>query len=456
MADLNLDHLEPAQQLEQIVVSSNSEHLASFWLLLDPAEISYTISHLEEHTRTRMLEMLSEARPQLAADLIEHLADEQAADLIEELEPTYAAAIVNQMDSDEQTDVLGEMDEDDADAILQKMDPLEAADARQRLQYEEDTAGGLMMTEYLAYRDDRDVDDVIADLRHRVEEDQQIDVHDLYVIDPQKHLVGVMPMRALLLAPRGTKLVNLMAEDPKCFGVDTHLDELDAAFDFIDCFAVPVLDAQGRLLGIVQRDAIEEALSERSDENLLKVSGIIGGEELRTMPLVGRCLRRLAFLLPILVLLLVSASIIALYENTVSRLPILAAFLPVVAGLCGSGGNQAVAVSMREIALGLIKPNDFFRVLGKEITVGLINGLLLGAVLMGVVGVWQGDWMLAGIVGGVIPLTIVLAVGVGGAVPVLLKGMRLDPAMASGPIVTTTVDLFSFFIVLLFASRMLG
>ena len=452
MDQQNRTMIEPAEQLEEIVDSRNQEHLASFLQLLDPGEVSYAISHMEVEKQTQMLAMLSQVRPQLAADLMEHLADEQAADLIEDLEPAQAAAIVDQMDSDEQTDVLSELDEDDAAAILEKMDPHEAADARLRLQYEEDTAGGLMITEYLAYRGSQDVDDVIADLRHRAESDKELEARYLYVVDKQKRLEGVASMRTLLLSPRRTRLGDLMVRNPKSCNVDTHLDELDAAFDFVEFSVVPVSDTDRRLLGIVQHAAVQEALSERSDENLLKVSGIIGGEELRSMPLLMRCLRRLAFLLPILLLLLASASVIAMYEKTVRSLPILAAFLPVVAGLCGSGGNQAVAVSMREIALGLIKPNDFFRVLRKEVTVALINGLVLGVVLMGIVWIWQDDIALALIIGGAIPLTIILAAGIGGSVPVFLKGLKLDPAMASGPIVTTMVDLFSFFIVLLCAS----
>jgi len=207
---------------------------------------------------------------------------------------------------------------------------------------------------------------------------------------------------------------------------------------------------------VVQRAAVQEALNESASENLLKVSGIVAGEEFRGMPLQSRVVRRLTFLMPIMLLLLASATIIALFQTTVEKLPILAAFLPVVAGLCGSGGNQAVCVSLREISLGLIKPSDWPQVVGKELAVAMMTGLILGASLIGIVWLWQGNLPLALVVGGAVPVVILVAKCVGGGVPLLLRSLKVDPAMASGPVVTTIVDLFSFFVVLLLATWMLA
>ena len=451
MTDETIASNEPWDQLEQIIDTLNPEHLAAFLQLLPPEDTAYTISRLGDARRTQMLSMLSAARPEFAADLMEHFADEHAADMLELLAPKDAAAIVDQMDSDEQTDVLGELDEEDAEAILARMDPAEAIDARQRLRYEPDTAGGLMITEYLAYRDSQDVEEVVRDLREHTDDYGDYEVRYLYVIDDENFFKGVAPMRRLV-APRGRRLIDLMIDDPIKVEVGTPLDALQDLFDRVHYTAVPVLDERGRMVGVVEEAAVQEAVSEQVNEDLLKVGGIIGGEELRSMPFFGRAVRRLAFLLPILLLLLISASIIAIFEPTVKEIPILAAFLPVVAGLCGSGGNQAVAVSMREISLGLLKPVDFWRVLSKEAGVALMNGLILGVVVFVLAWIWRENAYLGLVVGGAIPLTILIATGIGGGVPVLLSGIGLDPAMASGPIVTTAVDLFSFLIVLTFAS----
>jgi len=155
------------------------------------------------------------------------------------------------------------------------------------------------------------------------------------------------------------------------------------------------------------------------------------------------------------VLLLLSASVIELFVDTVDKVPVLAMFLPVVAGLCGSGGNQAVGVSLREISLGLIGPNDIMRVMVQEVSVALFTGMSLGVMLFGVVFVWQGNIHLAIAVAGAVPVVTLISKCVGGTAPLLLRKVGLDPAMASGPLVTTVTDLCSFICVLLFAYLLL-
>lgn len=448
--------IDATEQLAQVIDGGEAEHLAAFLQLLPPEDTTYTISHLDEERRTKMLSLLSAEHSDLAADLMEHFVDEHAADMIEQLEPSEAAAIVDEMDSDEQTDVLSELDEEDAEAILDEMDPEEAADARHRMRYEEDTAGGLMITEYLVYRKDQDVDAVIADLRANADAYDEYEVRYTYLIDATKKFVGIVTMRSLVMAPAGRKLIDLKIKTPKSVPVDAGLEDLEGLFDRVDFSAVPVVDEQDRLVGVVQRAAVQEALSDSANEDLMKVAGIVAGEEFRSMPMLSRLLRRLAYLLPIMVLLLLSASVIHLFIDTVDKLPVLAMFLPVVAGLCGSGGNQAVGVSLREVSLGLILPGDFVSVLIKEALLALAAGIVLGLAMLLMVWAWQGNFYLGLVVGGSVPFVIVIAKAVGGTVPLVLRSMGLDPAMASGPVVTTVVDLFSFFIVLLFATMLLS
>ena len=448
--------LDMTQQLTQVIDAGDAEQLVVFLRELPPEATTYTISNLDEEHRTKMLSDLSRVDADLAADLMEHFVDEHAAEMIEQLEPVVAAAIVDEMDSDEQTDVLAELDDENAEAILDKMDPAEAEDARERLKYDEDTAGGLMITEYLAYQQDQDVDDVIADLRSNVDEYNEYEVRYAYLVDEAGTFKGVITMRSLVMARPGRKLIDLTIRNPIFIPVEETLEDMEDLFDRVDFSAVPVVDAAEKLVGVVQRAAVQEALSDSANEDLLKVAGIVAGEELRSMPLSSRLLRRLAYLLPIMVLLMISASVIHLFIETVEKVPVLAMFLPVVAGLCGSGGNQAVGVSLREVSLGLVMPGDYMRVLVKEATLALLAGVFLGLVLLLAVWAWQGDFYLGLVVGGAIPIVILIAKSVGGVVPLALRKIGLDPAMASGPVVTTIVDLFSFFIVLLFATLLVS
>lgn len=449
------DSTDALSELEALIQAGNGEAIAHFLHLLPPEDTAYTLSHLGEDDRRRMFEQLSSSAPELGADLLEHFVDEYAAGLITELEPEHAAALVDEMDSDEQADVLAVLTKEDLEAILREMDPQDAEDARERLGYDEDVAGGLMINEYLFYNQGQTVAEVTTDLHARAEEYAEYEVRYLYVVDDRDRLTGVVPLRSLLLVPGWKKIEAQQIRNPVTVTIDTHLDALHDLFDRVDYSAVPVVDHAGKLVGVVQRAAVQEAIGERESDQFLKFGGIIGGEELRSMTIGSRTLRRLAFLLPIMVLLLASATVIALFEDTVARLPILAAFLPVVAGICGSGGNQAVAVSIRELSLGLIDSSDFMQVLMKELVVALLIGAVLGAVLFIVVALWQQNIQLALVLGGAIPFVVTVSKTIGGTVPVLLKKTGLDPAMAAGPIVTTIVDFVGFFTVLMLASVMI-
>ncbi|MEM9415053.1 MAG: magnesium transporter [Planctomycetota bacterium] len=454
MAQETDDKAGAVSQLEELVADGGGEAVVAFLHLLPPEDTAYTVSHLTEDARTSMLSLLSEHDADLAADLLEHFVDEQAAGMIEQLEPDEAALIVDEMDSDEQVDVLSEMADEDAEAILAEMTPEEAIDTRKRLLYDDDTAGGLMITEYLAYHEDQPVREVTVDLQDNAEQYGEYEVRYVYAVDTAGRLTGVVPLRSILLVPPSRPIVSIKIDEAMTVEVDMSLDDLHDLFDRVDLSAIPVLDA-GKLVGVVQRASVQEAVGEREAEQFLRFGGIVGGEELRSMSVGSRAARRMTFLLPIMLLLLASASIIALFEGTVKELPILAAFLPVVAGICGSGGNQAVAVSIRELSLGLIGPGDFRRVLFKELAVATLIGLGLGAVLFGVVLAWQQNVYLAMLLGVSIPFVVTVSKCIGGTVPVLLKKTGVDPAMASGPIVTTVVDLVGFFTVLVLARMMI-
>ena len=446
--------IEPWTQLSELIATNDGNALAMFLHLLAPQDTTYTISRLDDNDRSKMFELLSTADPDLAADLMEHFPDERAAEMIDLLDTTAAAAIIDEMDSDEQTDVLAEMSDEDAEAILERMDPEEADDARARLAYDETTAGGLMITEYLEYREDQAIDDVIEDLRSHADEISEYEVRFLYVSDSDDKLVGVVTLQTLVMGRAGRRLSELMIEKPRQVKAQASLQDVEDIFDRVDYSAIPVVDDNDRLLGVVQRAAVQEALNEAATENLMKLSGIVRGEELRSMPLWTRSLRRLMFLLPIMLLMLGSASIIAIFEPTVEQLPIIAAFLPVVAGLCGSGGNQSVGVSLRELSLGLVKTGDTLRVLRDEFMVAGITGVSLGSILFLIAWGWQHDIHLAMVVGLSVPLATIFAKCVGGVIPLILRAVGLDPAMASSPLVTTLTDLCSYLTVLLLAGAL--
>ena len=443
---------KPWERLLELVEAGDSTQLLDFLNSINPMDTALAISRLRMEEQGRLFSMLN---PVDAAEVIEDISDTQAADLIEELSTEQAAAILGELDSDHVADLLGELDDEDAQAIIDEMDPEEAEEARQFLEYPADTAGGLMISEYLDYLVDQKIHDVHVDLQANRQEYVDYHVQYLYVTDQEGRLCGVLRMHDLLFLNHASLLQQVMISTPLKVTVDATLEDLRNFFEEHDLFGVPVVDADNRLVGVVLPEAVEEARRKHSVHQFLGFSGIVGGEEFRSMPLLQRSGRRLSWLSLNIVLNIIAASVIALYQDTLAAVIALAVFLPMVSDMSGCSGNQAVAVSMRELSLGLVRPNELARVLAKEAGIGLLNGLVLGLMLGAAAWFWKGNPFLGLVVGGALALNTFVAVSFGGLIPLALKRMKLDPALVSSPLLTTVTDMCGFFFVLSFASLML-
>ncbi len=442
----------PWEMLQSLIDGGDAAVLLDFIDSMSPTETARAISRLNAENQGRLFELLS---PEDAAEVIEDISDAQAADLIEELSPQQAAAILEELDSDHLVDLLGEMDEEDAAAILEQMSPDEAIEARQFLSYPADTAGGLMISEYLSYPAEQTIGAVLKDLQDNRETYADYHVQYFYVTDHAERLLGVLRMHDLLFLPRSAALDTVMIRNPHKIAVESRLDQLRDFFEDHTLFGAPVVDLDDRLVGVVLPESVEEARREKTVKQFLGLSGIIGGEEFRTMPLLNRSGRRLSWLSLNIVLNIIAASVIALYQDTLAAAITLAVFLPMVSDMSGCSGNQAVAVSMRELSLGLVRPNELLRVLGKEASLGVLNGLALGVLLGGVALLWKGNPYLGMVVGGALAANTIVAVSLGGLLPLLLKRLKMDPALVSSPLLTTVTDMCGFFFVLSFATAVL-
>ena len=283
----------PWLELERLVELGDASGAEAFLESLPSGETAHTISRMEDSKQIKLLKLLP---VEVAADLIEILSDVQSADLIEKLPFKLAASIVDQMVSDEQADLLAELSQGDAEAIIEQMSPEEAADVRRLSKYEPDTAGGIMITEFLAYPEHLKIDDVVWDLRRNAKKYAAYDVQYVYVVSSDnQRLRGTVRLRDLVLTSGSSRITSIMFTDMHSVEVSANLDQLEDFFDRHDFFGAPVVDELGRLVGVVRRAFVEEALAERADKAMLRIGGIIGGEELRTMPMASRATRRLAF-----------------------------------------------------------------------------------------------------------------------------------------------------------------
>jgi magnesium transporter len=439
-------------QLKEIVESGNVVGLNSFLDTLSAGDTARAISRLDEETQKRLFVLLS---PVEAAELIEDLPDAQAADLIDDLPENTAAAIVEELPSDQQADILAQLPREEAEGILQEMDPQDAQDARRLMEYASDTAGGIMVTEFLSFFEDLTVKDILDNLRQHAEVYAGYDVLYAYVVNRTNALMGVVRLRDLLLAPNDVRVGTLMKGSPIKVNAAATLDELREVFERHDFYGVPVVEDHGKLVGVLQRAAFRDAMESKADRNFLAASGILGGEELRSLPTRVRTLRRLSFLILKIGLNLVSASVIGAYSDTLSSVVALALFLPIISDMGGVSGNQALAVSIRELTLGLIKPKDYWLVFWNEARLGVWLGVFIGAILGSVAALWQKNIILGVVVGAALTLNTILSVCVGGMVPLILRRFRIDPALASSGILTFVTDACGFFFILALATQFL-
>ena len=440
---MDIAEVEPAERLKTLV-ANDPEAIDAYLATLSGAEVVRAMFRLESDERHAILVAVA---PETAAEFIEDVPDEVAADLIEALPVAEAASIVTALPSHEQADVLAEVEDEDVDRILGAMSPASAREARELLGYPAESAGGLMVRQYLAFPGFATAREVLEELTSGVRDLSRYLLQYAYVVEFDGALAGVVRTRDLVAAAPESALAALMNR-PTAVNADADLATVDACLEEAEVLSLPVTDDAGNMLGVVERAHVDDALVERATDDHLKSQGIVGGEELRSMPLTERAGRRLSWLSINIVLNMLSVSVIAAFEETLAAVIVLAVFLPIVSDMSGCSGNQAVAVSMRELTLGVVTPRDALRVWWQEAKVGILNGLALGVLLGAAAWAWKGNPALGVVVALALSINTVVAVSIGGTVPLLLKRMGADPAVASGPVLTTVTDMCGFFLVL--------
>lgn len=433
-------------KLQEAVEAADEKQIAEIVESTSSQEVLRQASLMKADERDQLISILA---PEAAAELIEDAPPELAASMIEGLDSSVAAKIMEELQTDTQADIVNDIKEKNAEAILSAMDVESAEDVRTLSQYDPDTAGGLMELESFTFLGKETVGTV---LKRLTVGDDEFDRHrgqHPYILDEFGRLVGVVSLRGLLRSKRAVVLEEIMYP---AISVSPEIsqDELADMFDEHPFLGMPVVNKQGVLLGVVSRLDLAEAELERVEQESLSRQKV--GDELRSMPTLLRSRRRLAWLSSNIVLNIIAASVISAYEETLAAVIAIAVFLPMVSDMSGCSGNQAVGVSMRELSLGLTRPIDLFHVLRKELSVGIINGIILG-VLIGIVAwVWKDNVYLGLVIGLALSMNTLIAVSIGGTVPLILKYFSIDPAVASGPLLTTVTDMAGFFLVLSLAS----
>ncbi|CAN5627145.1 magnesium transporter [soil metagenome] len=437
--------VEPLDQLHDLLQGRDSDRLRTFLGRFHPSDLADLLEELDEDDRRRVVRALA-ADPALAAEALAEMEwEEHPEDSLAALRPDQLAAVVAELSDDDAADLLGEMEPDERNRVLAALPSREAGELRELLQYDEESAGGIMTTELVAVAEFLSAAEAIDEVRRQAEEVGEF--YTVFVIDGERRLRGTLSLQALVIAQPGARVQDLV--EPAIATVSPDMDQEDVGriLSRYNLASVAVVDATDRLLGRVTFDDVIEVLEAENTEDLLRFGGVSEAEEIRGG--WGDAVRsRLPWLFVNLITAFAAASVVLLFEGTVAALPLLAAWMPVVAGMGGNAGTQALAVTVRRLALSQERSGRRWGVVGKELLVGLTNGLAIGSSVAIIAWVANGSPALGCVVMIAMWMNLGVAGFAGAFVPITLEKIGADPAVASSIFVTTFTDLIGFLLLL--------
>jgi len=396
--------------------------------LLEPTEIRTVIDLLFE--KRRAASTLKELPPELLPKVFEALGDERLAQILDRL------------DVDDRVELTEWIDEDRREQVIGLLPDASRMELRKADLYPPSSAGRVMTTRFVSLREDMTVEQAIERIR-RTGESHLESVLYLYVVDEKDQLRGVIPIRRLVAAAPERRCNELMLSDPVCVNASAHQEEAAQLVSRYNLLALPVVDEEKHLLGVITIDDVIEVIHEEATEDMYLLAGLSDEDRVFSPPSTA-VRKRLPWMLLNLGTAFLAASVVGVFRQTLEHQVALAFFMPVVAGMGGNAGIQSLTVITRGIALGEIAFSSALRAIGKEVSVALISGAILGVVSGLVACIWQDSPLL----GLAMFISMVITMGVAGvmgaAVPLVLKALHLDPAVASGVIVTTFTDVVGF------------
>lgn len=439
--------------IRSMITEQRKDELSSLLEDLHPADIAEVLDDLEqEDMKVHVLRLLSEED---AALVMEELKYEDQSRLLELLEPVTASKVLDEMSTDDIADLLAEIEPERAQEIMSLLEKQDAEDVRGLLSYKEDTAGGIMTTEFIALQEDLAVEETIETLRQLAPDAET--VYYLYVVNGMGRLTGVLSLRDLIVAAPLMRLKDIMQTNVVSVNLDADQEEVAKLVSKYDLLAVPVVDNEQRLEGIVTFDDIMDILEEEATEDIHRMVG--AGSDPAYDLMKGGPWLRMGKRLPWLVLLLfgnfISANVIRGFTTTLESVVALAYFIPVLMDMGGNVGTQSFAVTVRGLATGEVERRDLLRTMVKEAQVGVLLGASIGALVALVAVIWQGSPVMGFVVGIAMSLTLVTAAVVGTLVPMVFERIGVDTALASGPFITTIIDVTGLLIYFWLATRLL-
>ncbi|MGD9238757.1 MAG: magnesium transporter [Desulfobacterales bacterium] len=439
------------ESIKRLLRRGATTHLGNIVNKTHAADLSAVFRSLSLMQQRKLFDMITDIEQK--GILFSELDEDTFLDLIEEMKLEDIVEILEQMPTDDVADLLGRLPEEKSDAILEKMKKAESEEVEGLLRYEDDTAGGIMVPDFIALAEDVTAKDAIESLQ---KEHSEVEMpFYLYVVDDYGKLVGVSSLRQLVLVPPDTPLKEFMATD--VFSVQTSMDQEEVAkiVARYDILAVPVVDQTNRLVGIVTVDDVIDIFRREATEDILKMAGV-GEEFVETKSVLKSTRTRLPWLFASCVGGVIAILIIGKYEGTLHRIAALAAFIPVIMGMGGNIGTQSSTIVVRGLATGRLHIRDLWSVVFKELSIGFILGLVYGILIGSVAQVSYRMEVLAISVCFAVISSMSVAALIGSLVPMGFARINIDPAVATGPFVTTAIDIISVSFYFMIATALLG
>ncbi|MDK9868969.1 magnesium transporter [Staphylococcus equorum] len=428
--------------LDKLLFENHIDEFRKEFLAMHTYEQSEYFEDSDEEIRQRIFEVLS---PEEVADFFEQLEidEDKYESLFDTMDAEYASKVLEDMSYDNAVDIMNKLSKQKIVSLLTLMKREDAKEIKALLHYEEDTAGGIMTTEYISLKATMPVKEAMMHVKEQAPDAETIYV--IFTVNDNKQLAGVLSLRDLIVAENDAYIEDIMSE--RVISANAADDQEDVAqkmrdYDFI---AMPVVDYQDHLLGIITIDDILDVMDEEASEDYSRLAGV-SDVDATNDSIIKTARKRLPWLIILTFLGMITATILGSFEDTLSQVALLAAFIPIISGMSGNSGTQSLAVSVRNISTGEIYEQSKFKVALRETGSGFLSGLICSILLFLIIIILYGQPILAVIVGA--SLTIAMTVGtlVGSMIPLVMDKLKIDPAVASGPFITTINDIVSMLI----------
>ncbi|WP_416327640.1 magnesium transporter [[Eubacterium] hominis] len=404
--------------------------------------------HEEPQHATAILNRLPD---DILADIVEEEEDEDKYALLKQFSDTRQKHILEEMSSDEITDLIGELEEAEADEVLNKMDREDRDDVKKLLEFEPDTAGGIMKTEYIRIFAKNTVKDTLEFLQKNTDEET---TYYLYVVDKENVLKGVVSLRDIVTSSFDTPMLSITNPNVISLRYDEDQEQVAHTFEKYGFILMPVVDEEHRMLGVIEFDDIMDVIQEENTEDIHHLGGV-NSEERVDSTLKESFSSRIPWLIVNLFTAVLAAATVSMFEATISKVVALATIMPIVTGMGGNAGTQSLTIVVRGLSLGQLTKENAIKILLKEIGVGILSGVVIGGIVA-IGAMWMESNPVFGMVTGIAMfLNMILANFAGYFIPVILEKFHVDPALASGVFVTTVTDVMGFFLFLGLATMVL-